>query len=115
MCVDFDSSKCNSVSLIAVEGFLTTVITWLLVDTNAIEILLCACAMWTCTVGLSKGVSSCLYALAMLAFIVVASVCALVYIGARAYIVVEAFISVRSLPIGAYDNVSWAQLLVHFQ
>src|SRR5271163_144123 len=53
--------------------------------------------------------------LAMLAFIVLASLCALVYIGARAYLVVEAFISVRSLPLGAYDNVNWAQLLVHFQ
>lgn len=38
---------------------------------------------------------------------------ALVYCAARAYIVVESFISVRSLPIGAYSTFSWENFWPH--
>ena len=40
-------------------------------------------------------------------------VCLVLYIIARLYIVVEAFISLRSLPTGAYDTVSWSDHLPH--
>lgn len=31
----------------------------------------------------------------------------------RLYLVVEAFISVRSLPVGAYETVDWVEFLPH--
>ena len=37
----------------------------------------------------------------------------LLYPAARLYIVVEAFASLRSLPVGAYDTVVWAEMLPH--
>lgn len=36
-----------------------------------------------------------------------------IYILARIFIVTEAFISVRSLPVGAYDTVKWVNFLPH--
>ena len=33
---------------------------------------------------------------------------------ARAYLVVESFASLRSLPVGSYDTVSWVSLIPHF-
>ena len=36
---------------------------------------------------------------------------AFAFSAARVYLVTEAFISVRDLPIGAYSSVSWAQFL----
>ena len=33
---------------------------------------------------------------------------------ARAYLLVEAFASLRSLPLGSYSSVSWASYLPHF-
>jgi len=37
----------------------------------------------------------------------------LAYVFARIFLVTEAFISVRSLPVGAYNTVSWAQDFPH--
>jgi hypothetical protein len=37
-----------------------------------------------------------------------------VFVFGRVFIVVEAFISIRSLPVGAYDTVSWVGFLPHF-
>ncbi|KAL8871471.1 MAG: hypothetical protein Q9174_002700 [Haloplaca sp. 1 TL-2023] len=39
---------------------------------------------------------------------------ALVYIAARLYIVVEAFVSLRRVPLGVYTTVDWATYLPHF-
>lgn len=41
-------------------------------------------------------------------------VCGSSLILARAFIVVEAFISIRELPAGAYDTPSWTQVFPHF-
>jgi hypothetical protein len=38
----------------------------------------------------------------------------LFYVFARTFLVVEAFISLRSLPIGAYNTPDWTQFLPHF-
>ena len=35
------------------------------------------------------------------------------FFGPRLYLVVEAFISVRSLPVGAYETVNWVEFLPH--
>ena len=37
----------------------------------------------------------------------------LLFFFARLFIVVEAFISIRSLPVGAYDTVNWINFLPH--
>jgi hypothetical protein len=37
----------------------------------------------------------------------------ILYVLARAFIIIEAFISVRSLPAGAYDTISWANFMPH--
>jgi len=47
------------------------------------------------------------------AFYLVFCLCPVVWIFARVFIVLEAFISVRSLPVGAYDTVTWAYFLPH--
>jgi hypothetical protein len=39
--------------------------------------------------------------------------CMVVYFVARLFLITEAFISVRSLPIGAYDTVNWPNFLPH--
>jgi predicted double-glycine peptidase len=39
--------------------------------------------------------------------------CMLLYTLARIFIIVEAFISIRSLPAGAYDSVDWIEMLPH--
>jgi hypothetical protein len=52
------------------------------------------------------------YSYAMLGTAVV--VCGTSYIFARAYLVIEAFISMRSLPAGAYDTPDWDKYLPHF-
>ena len=41
-------------------------------------------------------------------------VCGLSLVLARAYIVIEAFVSIRELPAMAYDTPSWAQVFPHF-
>jgi dipeptide/tripeptide permease len=41
-------------------------------------------------------------------------VCGLSFCLARAFMVVEAFINIRSLPIEAYDTPNWSQILLHF-
>jgi len=38
----------------------------------------------------------------------------MVYSLARTYIVVEVFVSLRSLPVGAFDSVSWSNFIPHF-
>lgn len=40
--------------------------------------------------------------------------CGLAFILARAFIVVEAFASIRKLPLTAYDTPSWSQIWPHF-
>jgi len=35
------------------------------------------------------------------------------FFGPRLYLVVEAFTSVRSLPVGAYETVNWVEFLPH--
>jgi len=35
------------------------------------------------------------------------------FIFGRGFLVIEAFISIRSLPAGAYDTVSWVGFLPH--
>lgn len=40
--------------------------------------------------------------------------CGLAFIPARAFIVVEAFASIRKLPLTAYDTPSWSQIWPHF-
>jgi hypothetical protein len=37
----------------------------------------------------------------------------LLFVGARLYLVVEAFISVRALPIGVFVTVPWANYIPH--
>ena len=37
-----------------------------------------------------------------------------VYTLARTYIVVEVFVSLRSLPSGAFDSVQWSSFIPHF-
>ena len=43
----------------------------------------------------------------------VCGVCGVAYVTARLFLVVEAWISLRSLPIGAYKTPNWTQLLPH--
>jgi hypothetical protein len=43
----------------------------------------------------------------------VCSVCGVAYIFARIYLVVEAFISIRQLPLGAYNTPDWTQFIPH--
>ena len=38
---------------------------------------------------------------------------ALLYALARVYIVVEAIISLRRVPVGVYEQVSWSQYIPH--
>lgn len=38
----------------------------------------------------------------------------LLYIFSRLYIVVESFVSLRRVPIGVYETVTWAQYIPHF-
>ncbi len=42
------------------------------------------------------------------------AVAGFLYIAARAYVVVEAFLSLRSLPAAAFKNVSWVNYFPHF-
>lgn len=45
--------------------------------------------------------------------LIVAIPLTLVYCGARAFILVESFISIRSLPLGAYETFSWENFWPH--
>lgn len=50
----------------------------------------------------------------MMAFLVtLASICGGAYVFSRGFLVVEAFISIRALPKGAYDTPDWSQLIPH--
>ena len=40
--------------------------------------------------------------------------CGLSLVLARAFIVIEAFISIRKLPASAYDTTSWTKISPHF-
>jgi hypothetical protein len=42
------------------------------------------------------------------------AVCGAMYVFARLYLVVEAFVSIRKLPVAAYETPNWAQLIPHF-
>ena len=44
----------------------------------------------------------------------VSSAAVLIYTAARMYIVVECFVSLRSLPVGAFDSVQWSNFIPHF-
>lgn len=41
-------------------------------------------------------------------------VCGASLVFARAFIVVEAFVSIRELPAAAYDTPTWTQVFPHF-
>lgn len=47
------------------------------------------------------------------AFYLIFCICPVIWAFARIFIVLEAFISVRSLPAGAYDTVAWTYFLPH--
>ena len=42
------------------------------------------------------------------------AVCGIMYILVRAFLVIEAFISIRRLPASAYETPNWTQLIPHF-
>lgn len=46
--------------------------------------------------------------------VIIMSPVTLVYTLARAYIVVEVFVSLRSLPAGAFESVQWSDFIPHF-
>lgn len=46
--------------------------------------------------------------------ILLCTVCGLAYVFSRAFLVIEAFNSLRKLPKGAYDTPSWIQVLPHW-
>jgi len=46
-------------------------------------------------------------------YVLVLYFCALVYATARAYFVIEAFASLRSLPVGSYTSVNWVEMFPH--
>lgn len=46
--------------------------------------------------------------------VVTCTCCGLAYAFARVYLVVEAFVSIRSLSPSAYDTPSWSQVFPHF-
>jgi hypothetical protein len=41
------------------------------------------------------------------------SVCGICYIFARSFLVIEAFISIRQLPLAAYSTPNWSQIIPH--
>ena len=45
---------------------------------------------------------------------IVSSAAVVIYTLARIYIAVECFVSLRSLPIGAFDSVRWSKFIPHF-
>lgn len=45
--------------------------------------------------------------------VLIAGICAVTYGGARLFILTEAFISLRSLPAGAYQTPNWTSWLLH--
>ncbi|KAI5820310.1 hypothetical protein BZA77DRAFT_372432, partial [Pyronema omphalodes] len=49
----------------------------------------------------------------LIAFWVLPRGCILLYTSSRIFIIVEAFISMRSLPAGAYDSVDWIEIIPH--
>jgi hypothetical protein len=46
-------------------------------------------------------------------FAIIMALAAVLFFVTRLYLVVEAFISVRSLPVGAYETVNWVEFLPH--
>ena len=54
-------------------------------------------AHWTSLVGLGS----------------LATICGLLYLSARMYLVIEAFVSLRKLPESAFDTLQWTQLVPH--
>lgn len=54
-----------------------------------------------------------LVALQAAVFMISLGLMVLLYPVARLYIVVEAFASLRSLPVGAYDTVVWVEMFPH--
>ncbi len=43
------------------------------------------------------------------------AVCGAMYILARAFLVIEAFLSIKQLPASAYETPDWTQLIPHFR
>lgn len=43
-----------------------------------------------------------------------ATVCGVLFLLARAFLVVEAFVSIRQLPAAAYETPEWTQVFPHF-
>jgi hypothetical protein len=42
------------------------------------------------------------------------TICSLVFGAARAFLAIESFISLRSLPYGSYMTVNWVGFMPHF-
>ena len=49
----------------------------------------------------------------MLPYFVLMLLCGLLYASARVYCVIEAFASLRSLPVGSYTSVNWVEMFPH--
>jgi hypothetical protein len=54
-----------------------------------------------------------LYVFNILVIFLIIAPMSLLYAAARSFIVLEAFISVRNLPLGAYDSINWIEYLPH--
>ena len=107
-----------SVCVVAVESMLMVVI-GIIMSMSGGE-LACVCILCICVLFGCEGEAPCRTRVAQLStslFYAALLVCLMLagvgFVLARTYLIIEAFISLRLLPLGAYDTVSWSQLLPH--
>jgi hypothetical protein len=109
-----------SACMVAGEGILSTIITLYMVLPGLRGVLLCLYLVECCGVAekckaalpapaikISRWIWQFYTAVLVVTFIAM-------YIGPRVYLVVESFISLRALPVGAYDTVQWTELPLHW-